>query len=442
MGQQFLQYCLADLVLLPAAVLVYLPVMHQCVLPRRRLVPYVLGLAVLGILAMAALQLSDLNAVTGMAIISVALFFVYKRTVKVSWSVALAVYTMDAAMMSFPASYTYYFDAWLNHQAGPVMYSPQALLFQLGMSAVFVAALYPLIKTAFTPLVDQFLPGRVWLSTVPVSVIMAAINLLFKPDHYEDLFSRGLLVLTALLVLYLFLCVCFHTTAAGALEQSRAQERLRFLQMQETQVAAMAHHMKETSRLRHDFRHNLRALQTLADEGDLDALRQHLDEYVARYPKQTLQRYCNNHTVNSLLNYYAAMAEEDRVRMDWRIDLPADLGGMEIDLCSLLGNLLENALTGCRTVEEGRFIALTTTIKNGVNLYIIATNSFDGKVRRKGGEYLSTKHRTRGMGLQSVALTAERYGGVARFHHEGGEFFADVMLRLDQNPPTNEKTAL
>ena len=39
------------------------------------------------------------------------------------------------------------------------------------------------------------------------------------------------------------------------------------------------------------------------------------------------------------------------------------------------------------------------------------------------------------MGLQSVALTAERYGGVARFHHEGSEFFADVMLRLDMPAP-------
>ena len=49
---------------------------------------------------------------------------------------------------------------------------------------------------------------------------------------------------------------------------------------------------------------------------------------------------------------------------------------LDVDLCSIFGNILENAIDGCCTVEEGkRYFNLTSEIK-GDCLYIVSTNNY------------------------------------------------------------------
>ena len=35
-----------------------------------------------------------------------------------------------------------------------------------------------------------------------------------------------------------------------------------------------------------------------------------------------------------------------------------------------------------------------------------------------------------GIGLSSVKMLAEKYGGLAEFHEEGNEFYSNIMLKL------------
>ncbi|MCM1144452.1 MAG: ATP-binding protein, partial [Lachnoclostridium sp.] len=116
---------------------------------------------------------------------------------------------------------------------------------------------------------------------------------------------------------------------------------------------------------------------------------------------------------------------------DWRIELPEPLPVTELDMVSLFGNLMENAIDGCRTRAEGtRYFCLTTEIRHGNSLYIVSTNSFDGKTRKGKDGYHSTKHSGKGTGLISIAATAEKYGGSVQVSDNGSEFYVDVMLKL------------
>ena len=106
----------------------------------------------------------------------------------------------------------------------------------------------------------------------------------------------------------------------------------------------------------------------------------------------------------------------------------------ETDLCSVIGNILDNAVLACCDMTEGkRYIRLSVTLQNNENLYIVAVNSFNGRVRPLGSFYRSTRRQGNGIGLLSVAAIASNSGGTARFYHEGNEFFSDVMLRGNVN---------
>lgn len=135
--------------------------------------------------------------------------------------------------------------------------------------------------------------------------------------------------------------------------------------------------------------------------------------------------------MNALFNYYKGMAEAQEVRTDWHLSIPEPLSISELDLASLFGNLMENAITGCMTVpkEERRF-ALSVEIHQENCLYIVSTNSFDGQTRKTKDGYLSTKRNGEGTGLFSISSVAEKYQGYARISDNNGEFFVDVMLKI------------
>lgn len=67
-----------------------------------------------------------------------------------------------------------------------------------------------------------------------------------------------------------------------------------------------------------------------------------------------------------------------------------------------------------------------------MQLYIVAVNSFNGVARQRDGRYVSTKSDGSGVGLASVAATAENYGGVAQFSHEGKLFYSNIAIPLNK----------
>ena len=63
----------------------------------------------------------------------------------------------------------------------------------------------------------------------------------------------------------------------------------------------------------------------------------------------------------------------------------------EGDLCTLLMNLLDNALEACRKVEEDRWIRFQAQVNRGI-LFIQCENSYQGSLRKDGrGRLLTTK---------------------------------------------------
>ena len=105
----------------------------------------------------------------------------------------------------------------------------------------------------------------------------------------------------------------------------------------------------------------------------------------------------------------------------------------ELDIVSLFGNLIENAIDGCLTPcrRAGGISALTTKSRHLTTaLYIVSTNNFDGRVRKGKDGYRSTKHGGNGIGLAAIAAAAEKYGGSAQASNSGTEFYVDVVLKI------------
>ena len=102
----------------------------------------------------------------------------------------------------------------------------------------------------------------------------------------------------------------------------------------------------------------------------------------------------------------------------------------DIDLCSLLGNALDNAVTACKAYDEKRFIRIASEVSGGI-LAITVDNSFDGVLQTENGKILSSKREhEEGIGIASMKKICADHGGRSKFIAEQNRFEASFILQI------------
>ncbi len=430
------------LVLLPAAVSCYFTVKNQMKYSVRMtaalcaavLVPYSFACAWFCM----AFQI-DVNIIFMPSL--VLFFLLYRCTITTDLPRSLAVYVGVCAIETFPAQFAYAFDAYLHPASGAAHFSAGAAFFQFGLSCVLMAAFALPASRQFAWVVDNLDYPKIWYAAVKLSSIFLTVNVVIVPQSYSTFYAGRvfwlfLLVQGCALVILVGVYLLFFQGAAIIMEHTELREQAQLLAVQSHQYCVLQEHLQQTERLRHDFRHSVRLLSSLAEDGDICSIRKHLAEYDLQMERNAATVYCSNAALNALFNYYHEMAVSAGIEIEWKIGLPDPLTVSELDMASLFGNLIENAISGCRGVpEKSRYFYLTSKLHYGYMLYVVATNSFDGQVRMGQGEYLSTKHHGKGTGLASVIAIAKKYQGVAHISNSDKEFFVDVALKIGKDGP-------
>lgn len=434
---KWLSALLQSLILIPGAASCFLPAKKQMKYATAKV--SALCAAVILPYSLAAAFLHALFPISTHAIMLpflVLFFFLYRRTMNLDLPRALAIYVGVCAIETFPAQFAFSFDAALHPASGAACISPEAALFQLGLSALLLAAFALPATRHFSWAVDNVELPKIWYSTVALSCVFLLFNVLAVPRSYSTLYAGRMYGLflafeAGALAVLVSVYVLFYLGATLLLEQAKLKERSQLLEMQSRQYLTLLEHVRQTAKLRHDFRHSIRLLASLAEQGDIDSIRAHITEYETILDRHVIANFCGNAALNALFGYYWEMAVAAGIDTDWKIALPEPLPFLELDMTGLFGNLMENAVAACRTVpEDSRYFCLTAEVRHGNRLYIVSTNSFDGKCRKGKNGYLSTKHDGDGIGLSAIAATAEKYGGSAKASNSDTEFFVDVVLKI------------
>ena len=105
----------------------------------------------------------------------------------------------------------------------------------------------------------------------------------------------------------------------------------------------------------------------------------------------------------------------------------------DVDLCTLLGNVLENALTASKNAKDDKFIAIYSENDNN-QLTVIVDNSYDGVVIRKNGKIISRKNtEDSGIGIISMKSICKKYNGYCTFEANEKVFHSSFILNNETN---------
>lgn len=182
---------------------------------------------------------------------------------------------------------------------------------------------------------------------------------------------------------------------------------------------------------RHDYHNHIQALKVCLAEKEYEQMEEYLNQMDHALGRVDQLVKTGNLMLDAILNSKLSMIRQEGIAVDVTASVPSSMPFKAMDLCVLLGNLLDNAMEACRQVDvnERRFIRVYMDTMKG-QLYLCVTNTMKGNAVRKGNGYLSTKQGGHGFGLGRIDRIVEQYDGFLNRQSEEGVFSTEVMLPL------------
>lgn len=197
----------------------------------------------------------------------------------------------------------------------------------------------------------------------------------------------------------------------------------------EKQVREIQNMYRQVRGWRHDYRNHIQNMKIQLSEGNYEQLAEYLSELADDLDTVDTVIKTGNVMADAILNSKLTVAQKINVRLNVKANVPEQLPMSDVELCSVLGNMLDNAVEACNTLpEEERFMRVYIGKLKG-QMYLSVQNSA-GKVRKEKGAYLSTKEGEHGYGLFRIDRIAKKYGGYVNRQNEEGIFATEIMIPL------------
>lgn len=360
----------------------------------------------------------------------------YTHTLRVSHWKSVSVFLAVCGVFSCLGSVANAIDSLLLPDNPDPWFSIGTSLFYWLICWIFVVVFWYPATHAARELLEENAFAQTWYIFWVLPVLFIALNLYMIPSDPQILYQGRLMrvyitISLVLLILLLLFYAMFYLMAKSLNKNNDLRQENQFLFMQQAQYGNLQTAIAETREARHDMRHRIQMLATLANREEWNLLKDYLLATQADLPDSDLN-LCLNPAVDGVASHYALLFQKNDIPCSIALDLPVTLPVAEMDLCLVLSNLLENALEASLVTNEAkRKVRIQAYLHSSSIVLLTVENAFEGTIKEKDGIFQSSKRHGDGIGIQSVRRIAEKGNGYSRFSFENDIFRADVMLRGD-----------
>lgn len=215
----------------------------------------------------------------------------------------------------------------------------------------------------------------------------------------------------------------------------RESRELEILSIQYRFAADSAVQMQQSAKqvrtMKHELNHHIEALSALCKDGDLPRLESYLSQLREEKNALPMLAYSNHFLVNAILSSYLEPARQKGIRIDCHVLIPDKLPMPDAQLCTLLSNLLQNAVEACAALPgaDPPWICFEMNFQNGLLSFLCRNKARPGT---SAGPFATTKADAfnHGLGLSAITRIAEKYNGAVSVVQENETFTVRGALAL------------
>ncbi len=216
------------------------------------------------------------------------------------------------------------------------------------------------------------------------------------------------------LVFSVSLFVIFVLTGTGKVTDAAAEEEERYMDMEER--------YERSRELWHDMRSHVAVIGAYAARGDCEGMRAYTEKFCGELEKTILPYRTGNRAVDAVLGDKLYTARKHNISIELSIEPLDRLTMSGTDLCTVISNLIANAVEACLALEESERYIRIAARWNGDSCYFTVENPFSERTPGKTGK----EH---GIGLRNAERAVHKHGGMFAASGRKGIFRAAAELR-------------
>ena len=181
---------------------------------------------------------------------------------------------------------------------------------------------------------------------------------------------------------------------------------------------------------RHDYHNHMQVMKAQLALGNLEEIQEYLNPLEKELDHVDTLVKSGNLMTDAILNSKLTLARRQKIRINCNAKIPERISVEDVDLCVILGNLMDNALEACKQIaEENRFLRIYMKV-NKSQLYLSIQNSAKEDPDFNEQNYITKKRGNHGLGMKRVQTAVEKYQGYLNLANEPGIFAAEVTIPL------------
>lgn len=338
---------------------------------------------------------------------------------------ALCSYPLSAPWGEFFQSINEAYFAWASYLT---------LLVMLIMTSAEVVFLRRFAMPAGSAIAPQYTLIQIGVSAVTILIeLYYGIEGVYGVEE-KTIFNFNIVVATSLWGINLLLYYMLYNISRSNDEKIMLLSTQHKIQMEQEKYEANRVNYDELRAMRHELKNYTFYVKALLEAKRYDELQEFLD-HTAQSKSKALSSYdCGNYTIDVIMNHEINAAREQGVAVRPDILVPHQLPIADDALCSLLSNLMDNAIeAAAASGSDAPFVSISIRPKQEY-LFIHQVNSVGSDVSAERRLSLETTKRENrelhGIGTRVIRRIVEMYNGSVKYAMADGLMTTDVMIEL------------
>lgn len=256
---------------------------------------------------------------------------------------------------------------------------------------------------------------------------------------YNVSYKRSFLSILFFLVVFLLVSILIYIYNLGKEREKNIKltEEKILSQMENKHYEQIIQSVSELRSMKHDMFNHLDVLSSMLQNKNY--------EEAVSYIKEINNKLDNSHYVVStghtaidcIVTNKINEAHSHNIETLYTLHIPESLPFSNTEVCSLLGNLFDNAIESCKKLISDKLIELHIKPFNNMLLILIENNSNGIYFTDKNGNLLTSKtevcngiNTQHGIGLKRVQTIVTKYNGFIEISPKPDKFTVSIMIPL------------
>ena len=280
---------------------------------------------------------------------------------------------------------------------------------------------------------EIFLKAKHYVMLYAVSVsallIIASIQYFSRIIENEDVQIYSVLVVMACCTLVIVTLMQIVVLSQNAHIKKSNDMYKEHMALQKQYYEHMLLQYEELRKFRHDVKNHMLALNSMCSSEDNTQIKKYLSQLTNEVSSKNPVEYTGNRELDAVIAPFVLEAESKNIKVQFKGIVSDDVAIDMFDMCTIISNLLNNAIEACEKLQEGKRIIELEIAGYNSQIFVMVRNSYDMEsIINRRQKFITTKEDklNHGIGLENVRRTVKKYDGDMRISQENEKFIVSI----------------